>query len=258
MGTTRSPPRSTPARLRRAAPRWGPAGAAAVVGSLVIGVILTAPAASATFRIDFSPPYLGVDPIAGSTSSTSGCGASADLVVPASMNDTTGRLRFDARAHVPGCPGAAYPQYATAAGAAGFSGPNFTVPVSGSYTVDYAWNLSADLELSVGGNASNRALAFVETYAFIFVPSNQTYLLVDSSPLLFDEIYSGTFHLALRDRLVSLIGAVSLESGLDYECYIVLNLGITALLVGPGSASAHLNFGTHGDGGRLRSITIAS
>lgn len=240
------------------APRRGLAGAAAIVCAVALGVIVTAPATSAAFRVEFSPPYLGVDPIAGSTSSTSGCGASADLVVPASMNDTTGRLRFDARAHVAGCLGAAYPQYATAAGAAGFSGPNFTVPVSGIYTVDYAWNLSADLALSVGGNVSNRALAFVETYAFIYVPSNQTYLPVDSSPLVFEEIHAGAFRDALRDRLDSLIGAVRLESGLVYECYIVLNLGITALIAGPGTASAHLNFGTHGDGGRLRSITIAN
>ncbi len=253
-----SPPRPQPPDLRsRPRPGRSPrAGALGVFAASAIVLILTVPTTAATYRIEVTPPFAGVAPIAASSANTDGCHTAARFVVPASANLSTGRVRSDGISSASGCGGAPYPQYAVTGDDLGFQGPNFTVPVSGTYTISFVWRLSFAVSLSASGDASDYAQASLFTLEALFVPSNQSSLYVDASNVLFVRIHSGTYANSTEDLVVGLSGKVSLVAGLVYQFLTVLIVETTSWLVGPGVESAAFDFAHGGDGGRLRSMAL--
>jgi len=251
--TRRSPGSPWTRRNRHAA-----GGGVLAVGAVALVLVLLLPSAAATFHIVVSPPYVGGYPIIDTAANSVGCHASARFLNPPSASISSGRVKWDVRTNASTCSGAPYPQYSITAADAGFSGINFTVPVSGTYTVTFDWRLSIGVSLSCGGNASNYARASLYAWGVLYVPSNQSYLAVDADFVVFNQISTGSFEHQTQNLTEVLKGKAPLVEGVVYQFETLLEGGTTSWLVGPGNSVAQLNLAVQGDGAQLRSLSVSS
>ena len=233
-------------------------GGVLAIAIVALALVPLAPGAAATFRIVVSPPYVGAYAISDTAANSVGCHASARFPNLVNVKLSAGRVTWDERTNASTCSGAPYPQYSITAADVGFSGINFTVPVSGAYTVTFDWRLSVGVSLSSGGNASNYALASLYASGVLYVPSNQSYLAVDAGFVVYNQISTGSFYHETRNFTEVLKGKVPLLGGVVYEFETLLEGGTTSWLVGPGSSGAQLNLAVQGDGAQLRSLSVSS
>lgn len=232
--------------------RW--VGVAAPLLALVMATALFAPSAQAKFEIEITPPYLGLTPIAATGSATDGCHSSATFVGPTTVHLTNGHVRADERSIARTC--GTLPNYADITAFLGFQGPNFTVPVSGTYRVSFDWSIVASYSVRSEGNATNWARAFIFELGVLLVPSNNSDLNVNSPALLFVNEHPGPPQRATVTIPADLSGNVTLIAGDTYQFLTLLTIGTQVFLMGAGSGAATIDVASPVNHAALRAITL--
>jgi len=236
----------------------------ALIGAAVAALLVASPLASATYAVEASPPFAGVEPLLSTTISTVGCHSWGEFPLPPRVNATSGfvheRLRAGARFCAGGTAGYNY-DYADVTSFPGFYGPNFTVPATGSYTATYEWVFSYHASLNASGpGTSASAIVSIFIYDFLFDGTNSTILSGNGGGgvALFHELHEGSWTGGSAHLVVKLENGFTLVTGHLYYFETVLLTSAEAIANGAGSAYASLNLGSHGDRARLVALDLVS
>jgi hypothetical protein len=243
----------TGGRARRSRARLS---GALVLPVLALLVLVVLPFASATYRVEVTPPFEGLTPVVATTINTDGCHSVGKFVHPAVVNTTSGKTMVAEKSVSRPCSVAF--AYAVTFATVGFEGPNFTVPVSRAYSVTFDWRLSFNVSLRVvGSDNENTAIASVFAVGVLFDGTNQTFLPVNATFPLFVAIHSGSYAREARAVAFTLASRLKLVTGHLYDFETFLECDATAELRAAGSAVAYLDLATEGNHGVLRSMALA-
>jgi len=229
--------------------------------TLGVTILLVAPVASASYAVEDSPPFVGVAPNVGSSLNTVGCQARGGFGIPAEVNATTGLVRVRVHASVTFCAGTGDFDYADAGAVTGFVGPDFTVPVAGTYYATYEWVFSYAASVSATGPANNTtALVSIFELGYLNDLTNGTVLTGTGGDVfaLFHELHTGSWSGTGHREVVPVVNTFSLVAGHLYQFETVTLDVVDVWARGVGTATSALNLGSDGNHGRLVLLEIAS
>jgi hypothetical protein len=234
-------------------PCWSLAVSATVVVVLLLGVPSSA---SGTYSVRVTPPFAGMGVVLATTINTFGCHSVGGFVGPPRANATSGRIHLAEWSRSKYCGGPL--DNAVTFATVGFEGPNFTVPGTGIYTVEFAWRLTYNVSLRAH-DTSGTASAIASIFALGFLNDLTNGSVVPGGPAdfpLFHEIHSGSWVGGNSSQRVFLETNLALTGGHLYQFETVLELSVNAEETGAGSAAASLNVASGGDQARLISLGV--